>query len=539
MLLAWMAYSIVFGVLLYGAALAADRLAATWSRAQRFAWIAAVLLSATVPVLIAARPRTTAVSASVANAPNDARVSLTLPVVDRATPASPAARLKAEHLVTMIEPWLVPAWLGATLACLALFIRGAISVHRRRARWRSAELDGYRVLVASNVGPAVVGVLRPQIVIPEWAVSLDDKARALMLRHEAEHIRARDPLLFVGATMVAMLFPWNAALWLLVRRLGLAIEIDCDRRVIGASAQRYEYGMLLLTVGARRSASLPLATSLVERRPILERRIRAMTMIAPRHPRLVSAASIALALIATTAAVRAPHPAPLVAPPAPVRRGPDSLTVAEIRALAAAHHPSVLTGDPNINTITLVVDATGNYAVSLAESRSNAFVALLKADLDAHAGDVPRGRVGQGGGVAGSGMRGRGGRGGSVVDQSDSARAAAKLAEARTAAGGSRRLQESGVMRNDSLKISGTVNARWDSSATGVYFRVAFDARLDGPLDPGGERARYLGTNMGLNMEALSKLVDFATVDAVRLATFAPGELGPNGVYVYVLRERQ
>ena len=146
------------------------------------------------------------------------------------------------------------------------------------------------MLVSPAVGPAVVGALAPRVVIPQWALSLDAPARALMLRHEREHIRARDPLLLLGGALATTFAPWNAALWLIVRRLRLAIEIDCDQRVLRASAQRREYGELLLTVGARQSAPLPFATSLAERRPFLERRIRAMTTTSPRYPRLVSAA---------------------------------------------------------------------------------------------------------------------------------------------------------------------------------------------------------------------------------------------------------
>ena len=43
MLLAWMAYSVLFGVLTYAAALAAERVSSTWSFPRRFIWIAALV----------------------------------------------------------------------------------------------------------------------------------------------------------------------------------------------------------------------------------------------------------------------------------------------------------------------------------------------------------------------------------------------------------------------------------------------------------------------------------------------------------------
>ena len=43
MLLAWMAYTVLFGALAYGAALAGERLASVWGRSSRFIWFAAVI----------------------------------------------------------------------------------------------------------------------------------------------------------------------------------------------------------------------------------------------------------------------------------------------------------------------------------------------------------------------------------------------------------------------------------------------------------------------------------------------------------------
>src|SRR5207248_210382 len=76
----------------------------------------------------------------------------------------------------------------------------------RRRRWREATLNGICVLIAPDVGPAVIGAARPRVVIPSWSLSLDDQSRSLMLRHEAEHIAARDPLLLLLAAWSLILF---------------------------------------------------------------------------------------------------------------------------------------------------------------------------------------------------------------------------------------------------------------------------------------------------------------------------------------------
>ena len=111
----------------------------------------------------------------------------------------------------------------------------------------------------------------------EWILSLDESLRAIVLRHEEEHRIARDPYLLFGAAIVVALMPWNVALWFQARRLRLAIEMDCDARVLRAHPSPERYGMLILTIAQRRSvAPAMFAPMLSEPTTNLERRILAM-----------------------------------------------------------------------------------------------------------------------------------------------------------------------------------------------------------------------------------------------------------------------
>jgi TonB family protein len=114
-------------------------------------------------------------------------------------------------------------------------------------------------------------------VLPEWILSLDQPLRAIVLRHEEEHRSARDPYLLFGATVAVALMPWNLALWLQAKRLRLAIELDCDARVLRAHPSTERYGLLMLTIAQRRSVAPTLfAPMLTEPTTQLERRIIAM-----------------------------------------------------------------------------------------------------------------------------------------------------------------------------------------------------------------------------------------------------------------------
>jgi hypothetical protein len=170
------------------------------------------------------------------------------------------------------------------------------------------DIDGVRVVVTPDCGPAVLGIWRQRILIPGWALSLNREARGLMLRHEREHLRALDPQLLLIATCTALLFPWNAVLWVIVRRLRLAVELDCDNRVLRGRADARAYGSLLLSVCARRGREMPFTVALAERSSMLEQRIKAMTAVTPRR-RLHRSIPLLLAVtLLSVAAARTPTP---------------------------------------------------------------------------------------------------------------------------------------------------------------------------------------------------------------------------------------
>ena len=307
-MLAWMLYATAVGAIVAGAALALEGLAAIRGLPRRAVWVLAIVTAVVVPPALAFRraPVRRAATSDVQ------RVSIPMggTAVDGPRATSIAAPTRPARFV--IGPkWdrgATLAWLGASLLLLGFLARTFIVVRRRRLAWRESEVDGHRVLIAGDAGPAVIGALNPRIVLPTWALTLSDDERRMMLRHEAEHVRAGDPALLLASAIVVALFPWNPALWLLVRRLRLAIEIDCDRRVLRAVDTPREYGMLLLAVGARDGAPLPLAASLAERQPLLERRILAMTSLRPERPLIASLPFIVALAVAGTVAAQTPQP---------------------------------------------------------------------------------------------------------------------------------------------------------------------------------------------------------------------------------------
>jgi beta-lactamase regulating signal transducer with metallopeptidase domain len=123
-----------------------------------------------------------------------------------------------------------------------------LQLHRTSRLWRPETVGGFPTLISPSFGPAVVGVVNPGIVIPEWVLPLPRSDRELILAHENSHRSAGDSRVLLASAVVTVLFPWNASGWLLARRLRLAVEIDCDSRVIGTRVAPTRYASLLVSV---------------------------------------------------------------------------------------------------------------------------------------------------------------------------------------------------------------------------------------------------------------------------------------------------
>jgi bla regulator protein blaR1 len=218
--------------------------------------------------------------------------------------AQPARAFSLRDLDALLQ-W---GWALSSAALLLLFASAAIRLSVLRRRWRASLVDGRAVLVSVNVGPAVTGLWRPRIVVPDWALDLTARQRELMLAHEEEHLRAGDPHLLAWAALAVAVAPWNPALWWQLRRLRLAVEMDCDARVLGGAGHAAEYGELLLRVGRRRAAVALAAPALGEPTSFLERRIRRLAAGMPRRRWLGVGAGMAIAAAAVIAACETPRP---------------------------------------------------------------------------------------------------------------------------------------------------------------------------------------------------------------------------------------
>ena len=193
---------------------------------------------------------------------------------------------------------LVSAWQVSRVVRLSRKRRDADGV---------AMIDGVPVVVTDAMGPATVGFWHSRVLLPQWVLALPGEERRYVVRHEEEHRRAHDGRLLFVMSLPLILMPWNLAMWWQIRRLCLAVEMDCDNRVVNRLGDATAYGELLLKVARATSGGPRLQPAFLGGVGTLERRLTALLAPTPlRHAQRFLLPAAALGLLVVV--VLMPHP---------------------------------------------------------------------------------------------------------------------------------------------------------------------------------------------------------------------------------------
>ncbi|WP_420636928.1 M56 family metallopeptidase [Candidatus Palauibacter sp.] len=296
MTLATMIYGLIVAALVGGAAWFLDQGLRALGRPTRWVWIGALGVGGLAPFL----PRFLPVTA-----PGGGPGAFALPVralYELGTPGPALPEPSGSVLAGIgVENALGALWALGSVLVLVLFALLCLRLRRLRARWEPRDVCGEEILRSEGFGPAVVGLIRSRIVLPSWTFALGERGLEMVVLHEREHVRARDPALLAAGLLLASLSPWNPAVWWSLARLRLAVEGDCDRRVLARGTPAPSYARLLLTVaaGSRRTPN-PAPALIRGGHSAIERRL-IMIKTATRKPRIrasIVAAAAGLGLFA-------------------------------------------------------------------------------------------------------------------------------------------------------------------------------------------------------------------------------------------------
>jgi beta-lactamase regulating signal transducer with metallopeptidase domain len=296
-----MVYLLVVSLLLAAGASLMQSLLRASVPGTRFIWAAAMGASLLLLIVAPARLRVPSIPSA-----TELEAAALVPAAGAVIPVTIPVDLPmslAERVASVMPSWLPQAlgllWIAASVLALML-LAASYRRHRRRIAGATHDvLDGTAVRVTESLGPAVVGVWRPDIVVPRWLLTRAPQEQSLVVRHERSHVEVGDPALLLAGCAAAAVMPWNPATWYMLGRLRLAIEVDCDRRVLRAGAGAREYGALLIELTSALPAARVGAPAFACRPSHLERRIVAMTArpLTNRPARLLAAGAVAALVV--------------------------------------------------------------------------------------------------------------------------------------------------------------------------------------------------------------------------------------------------
>jgi beta-lactamase regulating signal transducer with metallopeptidase domain len=264
-----LSYFVAFAVLGVEGLLARSRLP------RRFAWLAGLLSSVTLTILMLVQIR------SESWPMQDSQLA----ALGHLTPSVSLQAMLARYLPALglpaIDALLKEAWLLSCVAYvtthLSLSLRQSLRLRTALGAREQRELDGQLVYVSDGFGPATVWLCNPRIVVPRWLLHAPIVTRMAALAHEREHVRCMDVLFNVVGFVLRSVAPWNLALGWQVRRLNLAVELDCDCRVVSPLSllERSRYAEALNHLW-RRGRTTPIAEALADPYSDVARRIRVL-----------------------------------------------------------------------------------------------------------------------------------------------------------------------------------------------------------------------------------------------------------------------
>src|SRR5690606_3837865 len=204
-----------------------------------------------------------------------------------------------------------PAQLSAPArALLTLWLLGAGVLLAR------AVVATRRFAADPAAGPALIGVLRPRLIVPaDFETRFDAQERALILAHEDAHRAGGHAALNAAIELARCLCWFNPLAHVAVRAVREDQELACDAAVIAARpAERGAYGRALLK-SQMPAAALPLGCAWPGGARALRARIGMLDVPAPGRRRMAAgAAMVAVASAIAGAAAWAAQPARIARP---------------------------------------------------------------------------------------------------------------------------------------------------------------------------------------------------------------------------------
>ncbi|HSU60765.1 MAG TPA: M56 family metallopeptidase [Bryobacteraceae bacterium] len=219
--------------------------------------------------------------------------------------------------------WPLLIWLAGLLLALFPVLTGRLLVFRtirqaaplRDERWATllkelADTVGLRrrprlMVLSGAATPLAFGLLRPAILLPAESLDWTDARKRVVLLHELNHVRRRDGVWQLFASLMAAAWWFQPLVWMARRRLRQESEHACDEQVLATGVLPSEYATQLMEIARNNSSCLPShAATCMARRSELEPRL--VRILEPRSDARRIKRLIAAVVLISVVAVTAP-----------------------------------------------------------------------------------------------------------------------------------------------------------------------------------------------------------------------------------------
>ncbi len=220
------------------------------------------------------------------------------PAVFAATPTIDLAAVPATPTFDA-QPWLLAGWIAGAMSLLFVLIWQQRRYLRSLGDLVAAD-DGALRAQGQGGSPALVGALRPRIVLPhDFDTRFDARERELVLAHERAHLLRGDAQVNALIALLRCLNWFNPLFHFAASRLRIDQELACDALVIARFPEaRRPYADAMLKaqlVGeARQELRLPAGCYWPSTHPLKERIAMLKSPILSVRRRVVASAAIAM-----------------------------------------------------------------------------------------------------------------------------------------------------------------------------------------------------------------------------------------------------
>ncbi len=234
--------------------------------------------------------------------------------------------------------------------------------------------------------PAVMGVFRPLLAMPEAAVQDGNKERVRhILMHEFSHVRRGDLIAIALLNLLSAVYWFNPLTWLCFSLIRADMETSCDTDVLSAlgTGQRQDYIRTLIHfTGKGRRTQAQVALSLHDARIKIKKRIGGMFMTSKTKPSVavLVVLLVIVLMVAASATGCLPVSASLASPsaPAPSESAAPSPSAANTADPSATNAPDGETAaETSLQTARLPVAET-KAPVSTASQQETLYQPVLE-----------------------------------------------------------------------------------------------------------------------------------------------------------------